>query len=270
MSHWTQQYVPSVTNSPYGVILSDEAAFAVRQMGSNALPALLRWMRYPEHDLRLKLIESLQSQQRQRNRMFLATARLLTPKSYQPGSAVLAFQALGSSARGAVPALSQMLHEPRNARNAAMALCAIGPDGIAALGESLPTIGDGILRANILLEFYHVTSPELQAALSPLVVGRLREDPSAATRLAAAQILARFTHAAAAAVPTLAAALRDPDGVVRMVAADGLGQFGQSAVPAIPLLEAALLDQHPQVRISATNALHRIRGMGMPSNNSQQ
>ena len=268
LSHWVQQCVPSPTNLPYSVTLSDEAATAVRQMGTNALPVLLRWMRYPEHDLRLKLIELLQGRQGPRSRMSYAIVRLLTPKSYQPGSAVLAFQALGPSARAAMPALTRMLHEPRNARKAAMALCTIGTDGVDALGEALPTVGDGILRANILLEFYHVTSPELQAALSPLVARRLKEDPSAGARLAAAQILGRFTHAAAAAVPALAAAMRDRDGGVRMVAADGLGRFGQSASPAIPLLEAALSDSHPQVRINATNALSLIQGVRVPSSDS--
>ena len=151
-----------------------------------------------------------------------------------------------------------------------MALCTIGPDGVDTLGETLPTVEDSVLRANILLEFQHVASPELQAAICPLLVRRLKEEPSAATRLAAAQILARFTHASATAIPALAAAMRDPDAGVRMVAADGLGRFGQSASPAIPLLEAALSDPHPQVRINATNALSLIQGGRVPSSDSQR
>jgi hypothetical protein len=270
LSFWVQQCVPSTSNLPYSVTLSDEGATAVRQMDTHALPVLLRWMRYPEHDLRLKLLESLQRKQGQRGRIFFATARLLTPRSYQPGSAVLAFQALGPSMRCAVPALTRMLHEPRNARTAASALCALGPDGIGALGETLPTVGDGSLRANILLEFYPVTSPELQHALSPLLVRRLKEDTSGGTRMAAAQVLARFSHAAGAAVPALAAALRDRDGGVRLVAADGLGRFGPEAASAVAALEAALSDPNPAMRSNATNALLLIQGTAAPSDGGRR
>ena len=109
-----------------------------------------------------------------------------------------------------------------------------------------------------------MTSLELQRALSPLLERRLREDSSAGTRLAAAQILGRFTHAAATAVPALAAAMRDRDGGVRLVAADGLGRFGPEAASAVAALEAALSDQNRQVRIEATNALLLIQGTTAP------
>ncbi len=261
LSFWIQQSVPSNT-TPYGFTLSDAGATAIRQMGTNALPVLLRWMRYPEHSVRLKLLERLQARQMPR---LPAIARYLAPKSYQPASAVLAFQVLGPSGRDAVPTLAQMLHEPRNARKAAMALCAIGTDGIDTLGQTLPTIGDGIVRANILLEFYHVTSPESQRALFPLLARRLREDPSAGTRMAAAQVLGRFTHTAAMAVPALAAALGDRDGGVRLLAIEGLGRFGPEAAGTVDLLNTALTDANPQVRANATNALLLIRGAGVPN-----
>lgn len=255
LSFWVQQRVPSNSNLYFAVTLSDEGASAVRQIGTNALPTLVRWMIYPEDTLRGRLLLRLKD-----TRASAIAVRFLVPKSYQPGSAVLAFQALGPDAKGAIPALVQMLHEPDNFRWAVMALCAIGTEGATAIQKAFPTIGDGILRANIVLQLEHGISPELQGDFAPVLAQQLKDDSSAAARMSAARVLGKLTNAAAVAVPALIGAMQGRDGGARMVAAESLGYFGPGALSAVPSLEAALNDQDPQVRINAANALRLIQG----------
>lgn len=255
LAFWVQQYVPCNTNLPFAVTLSDGGAAAVRQIGTNAVPTLLRWMRYPESNARMKLARWLQAK-----RPSLGADRFLVPGSYQPGNAILAIQALGTNAAGAIPELVHMLHRKDDARNAATALSVIGPDGMRAFAVALPTVEDGTLRANVLLNFLLAQSAELQRELAPILAQRLRDDSAAVVRMSAAEVLSCFTNLPATAVPALAGAVRDRDGGVRLVATDGLGRFGREAISAVPALEAALTDQNPQVRANATNALLLIQG----------
>ena len=100
LSFWVQQNVPSATNLPFAVTLSPEAASAIRQIGTNAVPTLIRWMRYPDKSPAMKVSNWLQEKQSAPR-----IARSLVPESFQPHSAVFAFQALGTNGASAVPSL---------------------------------------------------------------------------------------------------------------------------------------------------------------------
>jgi hypothetical protein len=259
LSYWVQQYEPATDAGPYMPFrLSRESAAAVREIGTNALPTMLQWMTRPEKGLKSKIVSWAND-----DRIPFFARRLLVPaypKLYRPDLAILAFRALGTDARSAVPSLAQMLHAPNNARWAVMALCAVGPEGATALEEAFPWIGDGILRANIISQLEHGITPELEQHCAAFLAQRLGEDSHAGVRMSAARVLGMLSNSPAVAVPALTKALQDRDGGVRFTASTSLGQFGSAATTAIVSLQAALNDANPQVRLDAARALRSIQG----------
>jgi HEAT repeats len=139
-----------------------------------------------------------------------------------------------------------------------MGLCVIRPEGVNALMETLPKIGDGILRANLLSVLEHSMTPEIEPACASFVAKWVAEDPHVPVRMTAARVLGAFTNSAAVAVPALTKALMDKDGAVRITACNGLGRFGKEAASATVPLRSALNDSNPQVRADAARALQAI------------
>lgn len=254
-----RQYEAATDAGPYMPFrLSRESAAAVREIGANAVPTMLQWMTRPEKGLNARIVAWAND-----DRIPFLARRLMVsvyPKSYRPDLAILAFRVLGSDAQCAVPSLQQMLHAPDNARWAVMALCAVGPEGAAALSEEFPKIEEGTLRANIINQLEHGMTSGLEPHCASFLARRLDEDSHAAVRMSAARMLGRLTNAATVAVPALTKALQDRDGGVRFTVSTSLGQFGSSATSAIVPLQGALNDANPQVRLDATRALRSIQG----------
>ncbi len=261
LSYWVQQYESAAGAGQYlPVRLSPEAVAAVRGIGTNALPTMIRWMTRPESGVEAKIVTWAHD-----GRIPLWARRFLVPayaKSYRPGSAIMAFRALGPAAKDAVPVLARMLNSPNNAPWAVMALCAVGSQGVKALEEAFPQIGDGIQRANIINQFEVVVTPELEGSFAPFLARVLGEDSHAAVRMSAARVLGMLTNSPMVAVPALTKALQDRDGGVRFTASASLGRFGPAATSAIDSLQAALNDSNPQVRLDAARALRSIQGTG--------
>ncbi len=254
LSYWTHQYVVTNTGGWPFASLTDEAALAVRTMGTNTFPTLLRWIRspYSEGDLRLKVAAWLE----QRQVPFYE--RVLTPRSYQPDSAGLAFQTLGTAAQEAIPALVGMLQEPRNAPWAARSLTVIGPPGVEALGTAMPGIADDTTRATVLAYLEYTIRPEQREMFVPILVKCQREDSSQTVQLWAAQLLGWCTNLPSAAVP-LAEAIREGDQQSRMVAAQSLARFSPEALAAAaPVLEQLLTSTNLAVRNEVANLLPRL------------
>lgn len=259
LSYWAQQFKPDRTAGKYLPFrLSDKSASAVRTIGTNSLPVLLKWMVRPEKGLEGNILTWGNDP-----RLPAFARRALAPvypKSYRPDLAVLTFRVLGSDAKDAVPSLVQMLQSPNNSRWAVMALSAVGSEGATALEEAFPTIGDGILRANIINQLEHGTTPTVEKSYALFLGEYLIKDPHAAVRMSIARTLGVFTNSATTAVPALSQALRDKDGGVRMVACSSLEKFGPAASSSIAVLETVLNDENQQTRINAARALNSIQG----------
>jgi peptidoglycan/xylan/chitin deacetylase (PgdA/CDA1 family)/HEAT repeat protein len=104
---------------------------AVRSIGTNALPHLLRWLRFDPRPppLRDKLQELLNKQ---------SLVRIRLPRRHDHrGQAIIGFQALGSAAEPALPELRRLLHNPATCYGAVFALRAIGPIAVPILATEL-------------------------------------------------------------------------------------------------------------------------------------
>ena len=258
LSYWAQKFEQDTNAGAYLPFrLSDESATAVRAMGTNAVPTLLKWMVRPEDGFDGRVLTWVND-----DRLPVFARRALVPvlpKSYRPHSAIFAFRILGAEAHGAVPALEKMLQSPNNAQAAVMALCAIGSEGETAFEKAFPLIDDGILRANIINHLEHGITPALENSCAMFLAERLNQDPHSAVRMSIARVLGSLTNSAAIAVPALAQAVRGQDDGARLVACSSLEKFGTNALSAIADLEGALNDDNSQTRRDAARALRSIQ-----------
>lgn len=270
LSHWVEQIQPDPSAGAYMPFrFTAESEAAIRAIGTNAIPTLLRWIKRPEQGLNARITNWVENDRIP----FFVRLKLgsLIRQTYRPDQATLVFRVLKQDAKDAIPLLTQMLHSPQNSHWAVLALCAVGTDGVSSLQQEYSAISDEIHRvhrANIIHPLEHGITPELEPLFAPFLAQVMSQDSHAAARMAAAQLLGKLTNSAAIVVPALTQALEHQDGGVRFMAAGSLEQFGAAAASAIPSLQVALNDGSPQVRTSAAQALRIIQqasGIGASS-----
>lgn len=113
------------------------AETAIREIGTNGLPALLVWLRYEPSQTKTNIMDFLKRMRR------TAYGRWIPPQlTYEngPPPAHVGFYVLGPEAAPAIPELTQMANDtqhPRPAVRAMMALSAIGPAALPAVEARL-------------------------------------------------------------------------------------------------------------------------------------
>ncbi len=131
LSQWLGMYEPGTGNSA----ASDLAARAVREIGTNAVPWLVRWMKYERPWWRVDLVQSLGNKWYQRDRQ---RARL----------AARGFAILGPAAGCAIPELGRMT---RNGEQPATALAAMST--VSRFAEGAPVLAGVITDRTARLDF---------------------------------------------------------------------------------------------------------------------
>lgn len=240
----------------------DEVADAVRAIGTNALPILIKWVEFQVPAWRYKVMR------------LYTKARLLPYKSalanilgddkqlQRSYNSVFAFRVLGADASAAVPELSRFVTNAHNydRRSAALALAYIGgrealPPLLAAVQEK--TTPD-LHRAMIAGAIPHLNyrGAELTNAV-PVMIACLQETNQFVPSLAASA-LGTFLIQPEQCVPALTKAVGSTDYRVRRNAIRSLGKFGLDATNAISAIANALNDPERGVQTEATNALQKI------------
>ena len=201
-----------------------DAVAAVRAIGTNAVPHLLRGFDY-SYSPRRELLYRTSS------RVFHDTLHLATQPIYDPAQlrylgAVRGFEALGATASNAVPSLRRLLDTPTG-DGAAIALSYIGPAALPAFTETLGN-GSATGRCHALVGVAHLgtnAGPALSAVLSCL------NDTNLNIRNYAIAALGQMRGEAASAVPALTRLLDDPDAGVRALTVQSLRYIGTQRVP---------------------------------------
>jgi hypothetical protein len=107
-----------------------QSAEAIRRIGTNALPVVIRQLQ--------KKPPTQESWLRQKFRSVLALAKINLPRpAIERREALAAIDALGPTAKNAVPALERLLHETPPDPQALLVLARIGSDGVPALTRAL-------------------------------------------------------------------------------------------------------------------------------------
>jgi hypothetical protein len=128
--------------------LAKEAEIAIREIGTNALPALLVWLRYEASQTKMDILN------------FLARVRRSSYGRWVPAEftydhgvppANVGFLVLGPLAAEAIPELERIANDaahPRPAARAMMALSAIGPQALPAVEARLSNTNLAITRTS--------------------------------------------------------------------------------------------------------------------------
>ncbi len=268
---------------------------AIRQIGKEGLPFLIRALSQRDADLRLKALLCLTALGPDAAPAVNAIRPLLkSRKDRQAYWAIVCLGEVGGPSMPAVPNLLSLLKHPDGCPFWETISEAIGriakennllPDGLSdllnhkspgarhavlfALGECGP-LAEPLLRQAIA----RLADPGLLVRVhAALALGKIRrrpefsipallnalQDPKPSVRCAAAAAIGKFGPEAEVAVPKLMEMLRSPISLVRADAAAALGKIGPKAAAALPALTIALEDRARHVREAAAKALDSIR-----------
>jgi hypothetical protein len=254
LSEWLRNY-----RQPVGAmkpVISSEAAYAVRHIGTNGLPFLVKWIQADQNIPKWKellFVAAYRSNLKSRARG--EVLELVAGSQLRAGRAFEGFEILGEIASPAIPDLVQIAKAGKqgSAELAISALAYLGKDALPPLlalatnkvpgADPLPAIGKmGYLGTN--------------AHPAVLFLIQRLEDPEKAA--GAADILGRLGVESDRSVPALTRCLQSTNQDVRLFGVKGLGKFGEQARPALPEVLKVLNDSAEDVRITATNAVRLI------------
>ncbi|NOS71736.1 MAG: hypothetical protein HOP33_17640 [Verrucomicrobia bacterium] len=179
---------------------SEEAWIAVRSIGTNAIPHLLREIRTKDGALKTNLIAFFERH---------SSFGMEPAHDYDRRSRAQAgFAVLGEDASPVVPELEKLLND-RVLYDSALAV-------LPYLGEA----GNQVM-ASVLTDTNRPPAVRWQAAVNLMDLGEISNSTNATP-----EILKRFQRDAAIVVPALVKACRDPDGKVGHAACLSLGMMG--------------------------------------------
>lgn len=221
-----------------------DAANAIRQIGTNALPSLLRM--FEARDSRL-------------HAFFVRWAKLfsirLTSYPERRERAISGLAILGTNASPAIPMLTRFLDDPGLAQNAIIALQRIGEKAIPALIAGV-TNGNANTRAQAALTLGYF-GPAARNAVGPLKT--CLHDSDAEVRKIALQSLSQIIGQADETVAAAISALEDSDPEVRAAAGSLLGECKKEATSSVPaLVKRISIETNPFVKTTFIFALNYI------------
>ena len=249
----------------------EESAEAIRKIGTNALPFLLRGMRdeasHPRSrnlPLLLRLIPSHIAANK-------TISRLISVPVSQKARGI--FVVLGPQASPAVPELAALLDATNNAdiiRDAAYCLAAIGPAGVPPLIDALNKPQLPCCREAALILGRNGPTDETSFALGTNVVqavpklAKLASAKDSTLAKAAIKALGHIRMLPETALPAITNSLASTDPAIRQASIRALARFG-AAASMLP----ALNDADEAVRRTATNCLSLIAPLANTSRPAQ-
>ena len=206
---------------------------AIRGMGTNALPFLIRYLRAKDPPF------------------YVQWVRLKVKLGFLPGRvdyavfwhrrAANACVLLGADAEAAFPAMMEAMNDPQAASDVGGALSRMLPKSAPVLTNVLAT-GNVTARCRaadaLMTAFSH---PAIEEMARMALLNALR-DPESGVRASAASAFQYWNTRLDVVVPALTRALSDSSSIVRGNAATSLGNFGSAAKPAVPELLKLLQD----------------------------
>jgi len=229
---------------------SNQASQSIRGIGSNAIPLLVKWMRYDQAKWKAKAFADLNPWLKR----IKSNWQLTDEREHRAEASALVLADFRGDPGPAIPGLT-LIMTGRNGlaskRRAQQALKNLGEEGYRVLvANESPNVRLDILK---LL----ARRGMVEEALLPSVIRRL-EDPEPEVAAAAAEALGCAALHAPAVVPVLAKSLQDPRAEVRLAAVEALGNYYGKAVSASPALRTMLADTDPRIKEAAERALKHV------------
>jgi hypothetical protein len=232
------EWLEDLSRTPYPEKGSDQAAKAIREMGTNAIPFLVGTLKAKDSTLKIRFVELVRKQ-----KLFPIPLRLAGERR---NTSCDAFLILGSRAKAAIPEITTLLDDSALFGDASMSLFAIGNDSVPALRQSCNHTNPDVRTeaAWVLSKFV----PKHRGGFTTSYY------PSGSTN----RVFAFSLTLGDDDIVALAENLNDPDPKVRRASAEALEWLSGLAKPAVPALIKALDDSDRFVRESAAKALQRI------------
>jgi HEAT repeat protein len=252
LTYWLQHYYIQPPNVPRsGAVLQADppAVAAIRQIGTNAIPTLLRLTRAHDSTLKLKLLALA----RKRNLIAIRLPNLISIR--------FAFTSVSVSAGPLITGrhLIDMRFAPAAERNlqASLGFRELGPAASNAVPALIAIYDANISPASQDAALVALSSIGPAAKQSVATLLRTLADTNNYARLACVRALASIHAEPQLVVPALIKSLSDPHFGVRMLAAEALGQFGADAQPAVPAL-VEIYDRNTADSLQAATTLGLI------------
>jgi len=213
------------------------ACAAIRAMGTNALPALIRYLRLKDPLFNRQRV-SLKAKFKMRFNPDGEYAWLWHRR------AATACGELGEAGAPAFPAMAEAMQETQAASDVGSALSRMLPASASVLTNVLAT---GAIVARCEAAHALMTAgwnPAIEEMARTALL-RALQDTNDGVRATAATALQFWNKRLDLVVPALTRVLSDPDVSVRGNAASALGQFGSAAKSAVPELIKLLNDTNP-------------------------
>lgn len=214
------------------------AEAAIRQMGTNVLPFLIRDLQRPDPPFYRRWVGL---------RAKLNLGGGADYAMFRRRRAGQACGALGEAGEAAFQAMAQAMNDPGAAADVANGLSRMMPRSVPVLTHVLAT-GNARARSraadNLVTAFSHrEAEPVARAAL----IHALLHDSDRGVRMAAASALTYWNTELDVVVAALTQALSDPNSSVRGNAASSLGNLGVAAKTAVPELLKLMQDTNSYV-----------------------
>ena len=220
LSGWLMQYMANHSVAGQNRELDKQAQSAIQQIGTNAIPALLRMLHAKDSGLKAQLIDLVARQR-------IIKVHFMSARSWN-WTATAGFEVSGAKAQSAVPALLEIVKESTSLTPKAPAIRALGSIGSPA--------------------------KEAVSLLLPLSTSGNYD-----MRFSSIYALAQIGAEPEQVVPVLIRALKEPEIDVQTKAVSALEHFGLDAKPAVPALLELLSRPFVMVdRTLVTNALKKI------------
>ncbi len=226
---------------------TNAAAFvAFREMGTNAIPALLKIIESGDPPFE-RMVDKL-------NRMQSLVDFPVRGAWRQRSSASFALYAMGAKAKPAFPTLTNLLFEHTTSFLSAVPLAGMGSEGLPPLIAAL-TNQNASIRLSTALGLRWERS-DLNIVV-PALIARLN-DQAGGVHHTALLALGQLHAEPGLAVPALMNDFPGNDPLRRRLILMALRQFGTNANAAVPMVLEALSDSDQTVRSQAASALKRI------------
>jgi HEAT repeat protein len=231
-----------------------QAAFvAFREMGTNAIPALLRVVQSYDSPFNRMILEPDRMQTLVHFPLVEKWHQRASERSQQRWAATFALYAMGTNAKPALPALTNLLFHT-NTQFFSGALAGMGPEGLSAMIAAL-TNQNADIRLSAATGLMWGRS-DLNLVV-PALIARLSDQDSGVHRTAVL-VLGQLHAEPGLAVPALMEDFPGKDPELRSLILEALGRFETNGKAAVPMFLETLSDNDQAVRDDAASALKRI------------
>jgi hypothetical protein len=236
----------------------DEADKAISEIGTNALPLLIKWIRYEPPPWRGKLANATLPMIQRLVQQFVPTKREVLASASR-----YAFRRLGTNATASIPELTRLMRNtsaPQTAVRAMGALSEIGTNGLAPLISAIQDPKYPLRSWAVVTIAFMPATPTSATITAPVLIQCLSDTTDPRIPPLAAMGLGKNTSAPLLAIPALTRGLAAAGTGEELLCAiiQSLGLFGSQATNALPALTNALMDSSFMVRFAATNAIEKI------------